>query len=127
MSKTVYIIDDDADVLTILRLFLEQKGYTVIADYNGNQLAANLHSAAQLYLVDVNLAGRRGDDVCRTIKQAYPMVPVVLMSANIQLDEIARQCNADAFITKPFDMKIVLLLMNELMNRPCEVKESQEY
>lgn len=49
------------------------------------------------------------------------------MSANIQLDEIARRCNADAFITKPFDMKKVLLLMNELMNRQYEVRESQEY
>ena len=108
MNKLIHIIEDDIDILTILNLFLIKKGFTVIADYNGNNLDLKKEPCPDVYLIDINLVGKNGIDICKRIKKECSHVPVVIMSANMQLEELAKECNADAFIAKPFDMNTVL-------------------
>ena len=115
MNKMIHIIDDDLDILTILNVFFQKKGYDVIADYNGNSLDLSHEPCPEVYLIDINLVGKNGIDLCRLIKKECHHIPVVLMSANADLEILAKDCDADAFVSKPFDMYTVLSTVNKLV------------
>ena len=105
MKKLIYIIEDDEDILTILNIFFKTRGYKVIADYNGNKFKIPGESCPDVYLIDINLKDKNGFDICKKIKKECNHTHVVLMSANIYLEKMALDCNADAFIHKPFDLE----------------------
>ena len=104
MEKLIYIIEDDSDILTMLTMFFQRKGYYVIADYNGDRFKVPQKPCPDVYLIDVNLSDKNGFDLCKAIKKDCKHAQVVLMSANIHLERLAADCNADAFIHKPFDL-----------------------
>ncbi len=115
MNKLIHIIDDDSDILTLLRLFFKKKGFDVITDYNGDSLDTSVKPYPEVYLIDINLAGKNGIDLCKLIKKECRDVPVMLMSANMDLKIMAKDCDADAFVAKPFDMFKVLSTVNALV------------
>lgn len=115
MGKMIHIIDDDIDILTILQMYFQKKGFDVIADYNGNSLDLSHEPCPELYLIDINLVGKNGIDLCKLIKKECHHIPVVLMSANTDLAILAKDCDADAFVPKPFDMQTVLSTVNKLV------------
>ena len=115
MNKIIHIIDDDRDILTLLQLFFKKKGFHVITDYNGDNLDTSVQPCPGVYLIDINLAGKNGIDLCKLIKKECRDVPVMLMSANTDLIIMAKDCDADAFVAKPFDMYKVLSTVNALV------------
>lgn len=115
MGKMIHIIDDDIDILTILQMYFQKKGFEVIADYNGNNLDPKHEPCPELYLIDINLVGKNGADLCKLIKKECQHIPVVLMSANTDLAILAKDCDADAFVPKPFDMQTVLSTVSKLV------------
>ena len=115
MNRMIHIIEDDTDILNILNIFFKRKGYKVIADFNGNDLNLSGEPCPEVYLIDINLIGKSGLDICKQIKKECSHVPVVLMSANTQLEMMAKECKADAFIAKPFDMKTILSTVNSVV------------
>jgi DNA-binding response OmpR family regulator len=52
---------------------------------------------------------------CKLIKEESSTIPVLLISANIDLEKKAKECNADKFVTKPFDMQYLLGSIQELI------------
>jgi DNA-binding response OmpR family regulator len=90
MNRMIHIIEDDTDILDILNIFFKRKGYRVIADFNGNDLDLLGEPCPEVYLIDINLIGKSGLDICKQIKKECSHVPVVLMSANTQLEMMAR-------------------------------------
>jgi len=115
MNKMIHIIEDDVDMLTILKIFFQKKGYTVIADFNGNDFDVHQKPCPDLYLVDINLIGKNGTSICKLIKEECSEVPVLLMSANTNLEMHAKECHADGFLAKPFDINKVLSLVHTLV------------
>lgn len=115
MHNIIHIIDDDMDILTILQIFFKKKGFDVVADYNGNSLDLTDDACPGIYLIDINLIGKNGVDLCKLIKEECHNIPVILMSANSELELLAKGCDADAFIAKPFDMQHILSTVNKLV------------
>ena len=115
MKPTIHIIDDDIDILGILNIFFKKKGFTVIADHNGDSLDLKNDPDPQVYLVDINLIGKNGTDICKLIKKGIGYIPVVMMSANSELEKLSRECYADAFISKPFDINKILSVINNVV------------
>lgn len=115
MKKLIYIIEDDPDILTILTMFFHKKGYDVIADYNGDRFEMPQQPCPDVYLIDINLADKNGFDLCKIIKKDCKHSQVVLMSANILLEKMAADCNADAFIHKPFDLDNLFELIDGVL------------
>ncbi|QEC67878.1 response regulator [Panacibacter ginsenosidivorans] len=115
MRKTVYLIDDDSDILSVLAVTLQYGKFEPIMDFNGNNFDVTRRPCPDLYIIDINLLGKNGCDLCGQIKGACPDIPVILLSANMDIEQLSLACNADAFISKPFDILNVLDTVNKLM------------
>ncbi len=116
MKKLIYLIEDDVDILNMMSTLLLKNGFDVHADWNGNDLdnKSNPGPVPDIYLMDINLYGKSGLDLCKSVKQQQPGKPVMLISANHNFGEKARSAGADAFIEKPFDLKQLVKQINQL-------------
>jgi CheY-like chemotaxis protein len=109
-EKKIFIADDDADILSILQLMLQTKGYSVYATSNANDVFNYENDCPDLILLDIWMPIADGREICTRLKQNNLMrnIPVVFISANSGIKEIAQQCNARDHISKPFEMKYLL-------------------
>jgi DNA-binding response OmpR family regulator len=106
-QKTVLVVDDDEGILEVVKIVLEQCGYTVVPLNNGKtviQTIGQIHP--DLILLDIWLAGVRGEDILRDIREQKSMthIPVVIMSAQGDTSQITQRIGADGYIDKPFDI-----------------------
>src|SRR5579862_5359538 len=116
MSRIIHIIDDEFDILSILERFFQRRGYTVVADLTGEIVGFEV-MLPDIYLIDVDLGEKNGMDLCQLIKGRIKKTPVILMSASPRLASYAKECGADAFISKPFDMKKLISAAERLINK----------
>src|SRR5256885_10512230 len=116
MSK-VLVVDNDVDVLTVVKLILSANGFVVEAISDWRNTFEKIESFnPQLILLDVSLGGEDGRNICRKIKSgtAHKNIPVILFSAKI--GEIALEdCKADGFIAKPFDATHLVTMLKFYM------------
>jgi DNA-binding response OmpR family regulator len=114
-EKKIFIADDDADILSILQLMLQTKGYTVHATPNANDIFNYDHDFPDLILLDIWMTEVDGREVCARLKENDLMknIPVVFISANSGIKEITTQYHAQDCIPKPFEM---LYLLNKVHN-----------
>jgi len=106
MSKKIIIIEDDQDILDIMTYVLSDEGYEVLASANSLPLKeVHLHKP-MLILMDNRLTDGFGRDFCKEFKSnpANSHFPVVLVSANPGLEEMAHESHADSYLKKPFDI-----------------------
>ncbi len=115
--KVILIADDDQDILDILTLSLINNGYHVRTAFNGEGLENLEHDLPDLLLLDVWMSGRNGKDVCMRLKQqeATKNLPIILISANHDLDQIALEAGADGYVYKPFNIKNLLEVVRQKM------------
>lgn len=113
MAKSILVVDDEKNIVEILRLRLEGLGYNVDAAYDGEE---GLNKAKtgnyNLILLDLTLPKRDGQSICMELKldPKTEKTPIVMLTARVQAKEkqIAKSMGADAYITKPFDSKELL-------------------
>ena len=78
MSKKILVVDDEKKLVTILKGYLEQAGFTVATAYDGQQaLTVFRHEKPALVLLDLNLPIMDGLDVCRALRRESS-VPVIM-------------------------------------------------
>jgi len=105
--KKILIIEDEPDILEITGLVLEQEGYEVHLISDCKHIYHELTEILpDLILLDINLCGYNGKDICEYIKSygGLKHIPVIMMSANMNIERIANDCGADGLIRKPFDL-----------------------
>jgi len=113
MSQKIIVIEDDPDILDIMTFILSEEGYDVLPAINSKPLEEVDVHQPMLILLDNRLTDGLGRDFCRQFKN-NPLTrhfPVVIVSANSGLEEIARESNADGFLKKPFDITELLELV----------------
>jgi DNA-binding response OmpR family regulator len=103
----ILIADDDPDILSLITLGLERSGYEVIGAGDGEQaLAAAIARPPDLALLDVMMPKLDGYEVTARLRghDATRHLPVILLTARVQEDDIARgvEAGADDYVTKPF-------------------------
>lgn len=99
---------------------LDAAGYTAVAAYHCAKAAYLAeHEAFSLILLDVNLPDGNGLDLCRRIKTVLPDVPVIFLTANDLDQDILNgfDVGAEDYITKPFNMKILLRRIEVALRR----------
>lgn len=107
MAKQIYILEDDQGIREILELILtdegfEVKSFSIVKDFNEELL----HSIPDLYLLDVMLPDGNGIEVCKALKsrQKTAEVPVMMMSAHVDVELMQKSCGAQGHLAKPFDI-----------------------
>ncbi len=120
MSKRILVIDDDEDILDILHIIFRESGYEVILSNTGEAAGHIAVIRPDLVLLDVRIKGsaQTGAEICRAIKANYDTehLPVMLVSAETDLDLVARDCAADAYVHKPFDIFELLMRVKEFLS-----------
>ncbi len=119
VSKHILIVDDDALMRRSLAFNLEQAGYkTSTAGTAEDALAYARREPPDLVLLDIGLPGMDGLDALRHIKQQLG-VPVIFVTARRrELDEVlGLELGADDYITKPFDLNVLLARMKAVLRR----------
>ena len=106
----ILVVDDEADLLTVLKIGLETEGYDVLTASDGEQgLALARQFMPDLMVLDLMLPRMDGYKVCRALKfdDRYKKIPIFILSARSgETDRrLALELGADEFHSKPYDMR----------------------
>jgi DNA-binding response OmpR family regulator len=105
--KKILVADDDADILTLVKMTLGMQGFAVDTISNWKDIDERVRQfEPDLILLDVSLGGADGRDICKKLKQEPETkhIPVILFSADAEMGESIRNCLAQAFIAKPYEL-----------------------
>jgi two-component system response regulator VicR len=108
MPKRILIIDDDEDILEILNIIFQDEGFDVVVSNTGEASEHIDVIHPDILLLDVRIFGyeKRGNEICATIREKYSQnqLPVILISAETDIEALAGSCGANGYIKKPFDI-----------------------
>jgi CheY-like chemotaxis protein len=104
--KKIIIAEDDPSIQDSIKLILERSGYDITIYPHGEPLLENDYELPDLFILDKQLSGVDGLDICSYLKQqpATKDIPVVMISASPHIARLAKQAGADDFVEKPFKM-----------------------
>jgi DNA-binding response OmpR family regulator len=114
----ITIIEDDNDLRSLIKLTLQAAGYEVIAYSGGYGLFNSNDDATDIYIIDLNLEGKSGLELCRIIKEKTlkKNIPVIIiMSAHPDVQQLAMEVCANDTLSKPFSSKDLLSKMSEYL------------
>jgi len=117
--STILIIEDEPELVNILRSYLEKAGFSVLTAGRGDTgLSVWEHKRPDLVLLDLNLPGMDGLDVAREIRRKSD-TPVIMLTARVEeMDElIGLELGADDYIPKPFSPRLVVARVRALLRR----------
>lgn len=121
--KTILIVDDEPEQLRSLRVGLENKGYHIITTLDTLEalcILDNPHRHVDLVITDFLMPGTNGMDFLKKIKEKYPSLPVIMMTAygekEVVIEALRNRC--DSFIEKPFTLDELLCEVRKAENRP---------
>jgi DNA-binding response OmpR family regulator len=114
--KKILVVDDDRDILEIVSYILTSRGFNVSTHTTGlNVPEAVMQFSPDVILLDINLPGKLGTEVCKELKKIHS-IPVILFSAHAKEGKVIAECNADGFIAKPFDMEALVKRIKAHLN-----------
>jgi DNA-binding response OmpR family regulator len=117
--QTILVVDDEPQLVKVLRGYLEQGGYRVITANDGPlALTQYKHEQPDLVLLDLNLPGLDGLDVARRLR-ALGNVPIIIVTARVEeMDRlIGLELGADDYIVKPFSPREVVARVRAVLRR----------
>ncbi|HTK44087.1 MAG TPA: response regulator transcription factor, partial [Patescibacteria group bacterium] len=117
--KTILVVDDERNIVDLLRLYLEQEGYGVIAAADGEQaLALHQRHEPDLVILDLMLPRRDGFEVCREIRKRGDTPVIMLTARGDDVDAIVGlELGADDYITKPFNPRALVARVKAVLRR----------
>lgn len=109
MRKEISILEDDWDIMEVFRLLLNDEGYKVNSFANVSSLLAST-AKPDLYLLDIRLPDGNGIEVCEQLKDdpRFSGIPIMMLSAHADKSVMMKNCRADEFMEKPFDIDRLL-------------------
>lgn len=117
MRKRILMLDDNQDVLDIVKEALSYERFEVTITSETENIIENISNhKPDLLMLDYKLGGLRGDDICRQVK-AHPAltdIPVIICSAYLNKDDMLA-CGCDAIISKPFGLDELIDTVNGLL------------
>ena len=120
------LIEDDQWIITPLRMYLEQSGHTVVICMNWNDaLEIFKKENPGLIILDINLPGKNGVEICREIREISKTPIIVLSARESEDDKVALlELGADDYVSKPFSSRELLARITAVTKRAEEKKEN---
>jgi DNA-binding response OmpR family regulator len=115
----VLLVDDDRDLVDVLTYILRREGYETLAAYDGEQGWARFQAERpELVVLDANMPGLDGLEVCRRIR-TVAKTPVIMLTARTDEQDIvtALGLGADDYITKPFSPRQLVARVKAVLRR----------
>lgn len=125
MSKTVLVVEDDANIVDVLRHNLLREGYEVVTARDGEAgLAAARSVRPDLIILDIMLPGLDGIEVCRILRKEMS-IPILMLTARAgEIDKVVGlEMGADDYVTKPFGLRELLARIKALLRREELMRE----
>ena len=119
MNELILVVDDEKEIVKLARDYLERAGFRVQSANDGTRaLAAARGEQPDLVVLDLNLPGMDGLDVCRTLRQESD-VPIIMLTARVEETDrlIGLELGADDYITKPFSPREVVARVRAVLRR----------
>lgn len=122
MDDTVLLVEDESDVVDLLRYHLRKAGFKVLVENSGSAgLEAVRKNMPDAVILDIMLPGMTGLEVCRTMKSdpLLASVPVLMLTAKSDVKDRVKglELGAEDYVTKPFSPKEVVLRVQALLKR----------
>ncbi|MCA9982467.1 MAG: response regulator, partial [Anaerolineales bacterium] len=119
MNERILIVDDEPKIVKLARDYLEKAGFQVLSAGNGQDALAVFRSERPgLLVLDLNLPGLDGLDVCRAIRRESD-VPIIMLTARAEETDqlIGLELGADDYITKPFSPRTLVARVRAVLRR----------
>ncbi|QRR00836.1 response regulator transcription factor [Dyadobacter sandarakinus] len=116
----VLVVEDDIELTQFIQKGLQSEGVTVSVAFDGVVGRSMVNeNKFDVIVLDVNLPGLNGFDLCRFIKQNWPAVPVIMLTALGSLDNkvLGFEAGADDYLSKPFAFKELMFRLRALARR----------
>ncbi len=118
--ERILVIEDDRAVQRALKRLFESEGYAIQSGFDGpSGLEAFRTAPPDVVVLDLRLPGISGSDVCRSIKESAPSLPVVVLSAAADVADkvLLLELGADDYVTKPFSPRELLARVRVAIRR----------
>jgi two-component system alkaline phosphatase synthesis response regulator PhoP len=128
MAQTILVVDDEPEIVKVLRGYLEQAGFRVVTANDGPlALAQYKHEKPDLVLLDLHLPGLDGLDVARRLR-ASSNVPLIMVTARVEEADrlIGLELGADDYVTKPFSPREVVARVRAVLRRAEATRTTPE-
>ncbi len=122
MSQRILVVDDDREIVRLVRAYLEQGGYQVLSAYNGETALHILRrERPDLVVLDLMLPDRDGWDVTRVVRSdpALAGTPIIMLTARVEDHDkiVGLELGADDYVTKPFNPREVVARVRAVLRR----------
>jgi DNA-binding response OmpR family regulator len=125
-GEKILVVDDERNIVKIIRAYLERDGYRVLTASDGRQaIDTARREKPSLVVLDLMLPEVSGWDVCRTLRQES-QVPVIMVTARDEVTDriVGLELGADDYVTKPFDPKELVARVHAVLRRSSSVQTS---
>ncbi len=131
MAKKILVVDDDRELLKMLKIMLAKSSYEVKALPSGHKLIEKtLEFGPDLVVLDLMLPDVDGLDLCKQLKTdaATKEIPVIMLTAkSTELDKVVGlEMGAEDYITKPFGVNELLARIKKVLQRPLTIAPGKE-
>jgi two-component system alkaline phosphatase synthesis response regulator PhoP len=119
MNETILVVDDEPKIVKLARDYLAQGGFRVVTAADGTTaMAVARHERPDLVVLDLNLPGLDGLDVCRALRRESD-VPIIMLTARVQETDrlIGLELGADDYVTKPFSPRELVARVRAVLRR----------
>src|SRR4030043_175571 len=119
MAQKILVIDDEREIVKLVRAYLEQAGFRVVTAADGQEgLFVFRHEKPDLVVLDLSLPRIDGLDVCRTIRRESD-TPVIMLTARVEEQDrlIGLELGADDYIVKPFSPRELVARVRAVLRR----------
>lgn len=123
LKQRILVVDDDREVVRLMRAYLEQAGYDVLVAYDGNSaLHVMRRDSPDLVLLDLMLPGKDGWEVTRLVRSDATLaaIPIIMLTARIEDTDkiVGLEMGADDYVTKPYNPREVVARVRARLRSP---------
>jgi two-component system alkaline phosphatase synthesis response regulator PhoP len=121
-AKKILIVEDEKDILQLVKLYLEKEGYRTVTASTGPEGLAQVRSEKpDLLVLDLMLPEIDGLEICKRLRSApdTAMLPIIMLTAKAEESDtiIGLELGADDYVTKPFSPKTLVARVKALFRR----------
>lgn len=120
-GKTILIAEDDHAIIEVIKIILEDAGYITIGVSDGKSIVdIAMQQKPALILLDIWISGENGEEIAKKLKSTKNTrhIPIVMISANNETEQIAKKAGVKDFLQKPFNMEDLIAIVRKYTDKP---------